>query len=56
MCFTLVRVHLWLIFVTGIFGNFCTVQGGGFLSFRTKIPDGPEGSVIFVITGVTLIV
>ena len=38
------------------FRKFLHCAGGGFLSFRTKIPDGPEGSVIFVITGVTLIV
>jgi len=38
-------------------GNLCTVRGGGqFLSFRMGIPDGPGGSVIYVLTGVTSIV
>jgi len=33
----LVNVHVWLILVTEIFA----LSGGGFLSFRTVIPDGP---------------
>ena len=28
------------IFITGIFGNFYTKRGGGFLTFRTGIPGG----------------
>jgi len=41
MSFMLVKVHVWLILVTGIFGNFA-VSGGRFLSFWTGIPDGPD--------------
>jgi len=28
------------IFITGIFGNFYTKRGGGFLTFKTGIPGG----------------
>jgi len=28
------------IFITGIFGNFNTKRGGGFLTFNTGIPGG----------------